>query len=70
MRVILEKRVFMRAFKIRRGILMRAFQCFTDKKESKMLIFEIEKTEEKKTYDNEPESLPHRPQHNLKSQEV
>ena len=47
-RIISEKRVLLRAFKIRRGFWARAFQNFSDKKASKTFIFEIEKSEEKK----------------------
>ena len=47
-RIILEKRVLLRAFKIRRGFWSRAFQIFSDKKASKTVILEIEKSEEKK----------------------
>ena len=43
-----EKRVFLRASKIRRGFWARALQNFGDKKASKTLIFQIEKSEEKK----------------------
>ena len=41
-----EKRVFLRASKIRRGFQARAFQNFGDEKASKTVIFEIEKSEE------------------------
>ena len=47
-RIILEKRVLLRAFKIQRGFLARAFQIFIDKKASKTVILEIEKSKEKK----------------------
>ena len=47
-RIILEKRVLLRAFKIRRGFWSRAFQICSDKKASKTVILEIEKSEEKK----------------------
>ena len=40
--------LFLRASKIPRGFLARAFQNFGDKKASKTAIFEIEKSEEKK----------------------
>ena len=43
-----EKRVLLRAFKILRGFSARAFQIFVDKKASKTVIFQIEKSEEKK----------------------
>ena len=36
------------AFKILRGFTARAFQIFFDKKASKTVIFQIEKSEEKK----------------------
>ena len=49
-RIILEKRVLLRAFEIRRGFWSRAFQIFSDKKASKTVILQIEKSEEKKTY--------------------
>ena len=45
---------FLRASKIPRGFLARAFQNFGDKKASKTAIFEIEKSEEKKTYEANP----------------
>ena len=44
----------MRASKIPRGFLARAFQNFGDKKASKTAIFENEKSEEKKTYVQRP----------------
>ena len=44
----MEKRVLLRAFKIRRGLWSRAFQIFSDKKASITANSEIEKSEEKK----------------------
>ena len=44
----LEKRVFLRASKIRRGFLTWAFENFGDQIASKTFIFQIEKSEEKK----------------------
>ena len=49
-RIILEKLVLLRAFKIWRGFWSRAFHIFSDKKASKTVILEIEKSEGKKTY--------------------
>ena len=49
-RIISEKRVLLRAFKIRRGFWARAFQNFSDKKASKTVIFEIAKSEAKNVY--------------------
>ena len=46
-RIIMEKRVFLRAIHFRREFWARAFSNLRDKKASKTVIFEIENSDEK-----------------------